>query len=65
MKLLSIVSLAAVIWFAAGCADPLEERSTNEVGAQLQRGITGQGKLGTIQRPEDDPAAAHAIPQGQ
>ncbi|HEY4283352.1 MAG TPA: hypothetical protein VGM62_09830 [Chthoniobacterales bacterium] len=64
MKLLSIVSLAALTLLAAGCADPLEERSGNEVGAQVQRGITGQGKLGPIQRPEDDPASQHAVPQG-
>jgi hypothetical protein len=65
MKLLSIVSLAATMWFAAGCSDPLEQRSSDEVGAQLKSGITGQGKLGTVQRPEDDPAAQHGIPQGQ
>jgi hypothetical protein len=61
MKLLSIVSLAAVMWFAAGCADPLEERTTNEVGAQLERGITGQGRIGPVQRAEDDPAAKHSV----
>jgi len=64
MKLLSIVSLFAILMFAPGCSDPLEERSTDEVGSQLQRGITGQGKLGPVDRPEDDPAAQHSIPQG-
>ena len=63
MKLLSIVSSAAVILFAAGCADPLEERTGDEVGAQLQRGITGQGTIGPIQRPPNDPAAQHAVPE--
>jgi hypothetical protein len=65
MKLLSIVSSAAVLLLAAGCADPLEERTTDEVGAQLQRGITGQGKIGSVQRAPGDPAAQHALPQGQ
>ena len=65
MKLVSIVSLLALLAFAGGCADPLEERSTDEVGAQLQRGFTGQGRLGPIQRPADDPASQHALPQNQ
>ena len=64
MKPPSIVLLIAFAFLAAGCADPMEERSTNEVGAQMQRGITGQGKLGPIQRPEDDPASQHSVPQG-
>ncbi|MFL6514123.1 MAG: hypothetical protein ACJ8M1_03790 [Chthoniobacterales bacterium] len=62
MKLLSIVSLLAVIFLAAGCADPMEERTTDEVGAQLQRGIRGQGTIGPIQRAEDDPAGEHGVP---
>ena len=63
MKLLSIVSSAAVVLLVVGCADPLEERTTDEVGQQLQRGITGQGRLGPIQRPAGDPAAQHAVPE--
>jgi hypothetical protein len=63
MKLLSIVSSAAILLLATGCADPLEERTTDEVGQQLQRGITGQGTLGPIQRPTNDPAAQHSVPQ--
>jgi len=64
MKPPSIVLLIALAFLAGGCADPMEERSTDEVGAQMQRGITGQGKLGPIQRPEDDPASQHSVPQG-
>ena len=63
MKPPSIVSLIAFILLAAGCADPLEERRTDEVGAQLQRGMRGQGTLGPINRSADDPAAQHSIPQ--
>ena len=57
MKALSTVLLLALLFLAAGCADPLEERTSNEVGAQLQRGVTGQGRLGEIQRPPGDPAS--------
>jgi hypothetical protein len=57
MKALSTVLLLALLFFAAGCADPLEERSGQEVGNQLQRGVTGGGKLGEIQRPPGDPAS--------
>jgi hypothetical protein len=46
-----------------GCADPLEKRSTEEVEGQLERGVTGQGQLGPINRTEDDQAAEHSVPQ--
>ena len=46
-----------------GCADPLEQRSTGEVGDQLQRGVTGQGQIGPEQREPGDPANEHGIPQ--
>jgi hypothetical protein len=62
MKPLSILLL--IVWLAAGgCADPLEQRSTGEVQGQLERGVTGQGTLGPLERYPDDPAAAHSIPQ--
>jgi hypothetical protein len=62
MKPLSILLL--IVWLAAGgCADPLEQRSTGEVQGQLERGVTGQGTLGPLERSPDDPAAAHSIPQ--
>ena len=63
MKRLSRVSLLAIV-ILTNCADPMEERTTNEVGEQLQRGIRGQGRIGPIDRPADDPANQHAIPQG-
>ena len=61
MKRLSIVCAFALI--IAGCADPLEQRSTDEVGNQLERGATGQGSVGPIDRPLDDPAGEHGAPQ--
>ena len=62
MKPLAI--LLAIAWLtASGCADPLEQRSTQEVQEQLQRGVTGQGTLGPLERSTDDPAAQHSVPQ--
>ncbi|MEY2440401.1 MAG: hypothetical protein QOI34_1786 [Verrucomicrobiota bacterium] len=63
MKRLSILLTAAFILAVAGCADPMEERGTDEVGAQLQRGVTGQGTIGPIDRSPDDPAGQHGVPQ--
>jgi hypothetical protein len=56
--LLAIASVAL-----SGCADPLEQRSTQEVQEQLGRGVTGQGTLGPLDRAPDDPAGAHSVPQ--
>jgi hypothetical protein len=39
-----------------GCADPLEQRTTQEVQGQFERGVTGQGTLGPLERPAGDPA---------
>ena len=61
MKALSIICACALL--TGGCADPLEKRSTEEVGGQLQRGVTGQGTIGPIDREEGDPAGEHGIPQ--
>lgn len=61
MKRLSIICAFALI--GAGCADPLEQRSSQEVGSQLERGATGQGTVGPIDRPSDDPAGEHGVPQ--
>ena len=63
MKRLSILFAIAWVVVVTGCADPLEQRNTEEVGAQLQRGVTGQGTLGPIDRDENDQAGEHAVPQ--
>ena len=47
----------------SGCADPLEQRSTQEVQGQFERGVTGQGTLGPLERSASDPAAEHSVPQ--
>jgi hypothetical protein len=62
MKPLSI-PLAIALLALSGCADPLEQRSGQEVQEQLGRGITGQGTLGPMDRAPDDPAAEHSVPQ--
>lgn len=61
MKPLSVICACALL--AGGCADPLEQRSGDEVGSQLQRGVTGQGTIGPVEREEGDPAGEHAVPQ--
>jgi hypothetical protein len=63
MKPLTILLALSFGIFAGGCADPLEQRTGEEVGEQLQRGVTGQGTLGPEQRPAGDPAAEHDVPQ--
>ncbi|HXO93235.1 MAG TPA: hypothetical protein VN825_03815 [Candidatus Acidoferrum sp.] len=59
------VSIAlAILWLAlSGCADPLEQRTGQELQEQFGRGITGQGTLGPLERAPDDPAAEHSVPQ--
>lgn len=63
MKRMSIWFLIACALAMGGCADPLEQRSSQEVGEQLGRGVTGQGTLGPENRPEGDQAAEHGVPQ--
>jgi hypothetical protein len=46
-----------------GCADPLEKRTGDEVGSQLQRGLTGQGQIVPQEREPGDPAGEHGVPQ--
>ena len=63
MKRGSILFAVAGALFLVGCADPLEQRSNGEVQNKLERGVTGQGNLGPIDRPPDDPANEHGVPQ--
>jgi hypothetical protein len=57
------IPLAIVLLALSGCADPLEQRSGQEVQEQFGRGISGQGTLGPMERSADDPAAEHSVPQ--
>jgi hypothetical protein len=63
MRPLSILIAVAFASLAIGCADPLEQRSGQEMQSQFQRGITGQGQLGPEQRDTGDPAGEHSVPQ--
>jgi hypothetical protein len=63
MKRLSIFFSLAIALAMAGCADPLEKRSSGEVQGQLERGVTGQGTLGPQAREPGDPAGEHGVPQ--
>lgn len=58
-----LVLLAIALLALSGCADPLEQRTGQEVQEQLGRGVTGQGSLGPMERAADDPAAEHSVPQ--
>ena len=57
------ILLVIACMVAGGCADPIEQRSGEEVGAQLQRGVTGQGTIGPVERSANDPASEHSVPQ--
>jgi hypothetical protein len=60
---MSILFVIAWTLIVGGCADPLEQRSTEEVEGQLQRGVTGQGTIGPVERSPGDPASEHSVPQ--
>lgn len=62
MRALSI-PLAIALLVLSGCADPLEQRSGQEMQEQFGRGITGQGSLGPMERAPEDPAGQHSVPQ--
>jgi len=65
MKRMSILLAIGCGLLAGGCADPLEQRTTEEVGSQFKRGISGQGQLvptESINNPTGAPAAAEAPP---
>jgi hypothetical protein len=53
--------VAIILLSFAGCADPLEQRSTQEVQEQLEGGITGHGTLVPLERRPGDPAAEHSV----
>lgn len=63
MKRSSILFALAGGLFLVSCADPLEQRSGAEVQGKFERGMSGQGNLGPIDRPPDDPANEHGVPQ--
>ena len=63
MRPLPILIVVGYTLILGGCSDPLERRSGEEVGSQLQKGITGGGQIGPEQREPGDPAGEHGVPQ--
>jgi hypothetical protein len=61
LKAFSIAFFFAAVIFLTGCADPLEKPMVEEVPAKFQRGITGNGTLGPIDR-SDDPTIRETHP---
>jgi hypothetical protein len=65
MKRLSILLMIGCGLLSGGCADPLEQRTTGEVGSQFKRGISGEGRLipsESVNTPTGVPAAAETPP---
>jgi hypothetical protein len=48
---IAFVLVSAVLF--GGCADPIEKPITQEAQEKFQRGITGQGQLGPMDRTDD------------
>jgi hypothetical protein len=61
LKAFAIAFFSAAALFLGSCADPLEQATVEEVPAKLQRGITGNGTLGPIDR-SDDPTIKETHP---
>jgi hypothetical protein len=57
LKALSIAFLFALL--LGGCADPLEKATLQEVPQKFQRGITGNGTLGPMDRNDDPVQGSH------
>jgi hypothetical protein len=53
LKACSIAFCIATAVLLAGCADPLEKPLMQEAGEKFQRGITGNGTLGPMDRADD------------
>lgn len=53
MALPLTVLLCAAALIIGGCADELEQQTVNDVPEHLQRGITGEGRLGPRDRSDD------------
>jgi hypothetical protein len=53
LKALSAAICIASAMLVVGCADPLEKPITQEASEKFQRGITGHGTLGPIDRSND------------
>jgi len=48
-----VLLLASAAFLLGGCADPLEKPIVQEAQEKFQRGITGNGTLGPVDRSDD------------
>jgi len=53
LKAFSIVFSIASAILLVGCADPLEKPVVQEAQEKFQRGVTGNGTLGPVDRSDD------------
>jgi hypothetical protein len=53
LKAFTIAFCIATAVLLAGCADPLEKPVMREAGEKFQRGITGNGTIGPMDRTDD------------
>jgi hypothetical protein len=53
LKAFSIAFCIASAILIGGCADPIEKPMVQEAQEKFQRGITGQGTLGPMDRTDD------------
>jgi hypothetical protein len=53
LKAFSIAFCIASAILFAGCADPLEKPVVQEAQEKFQRGVTGNGTLGPMDRSDD------------
>ena len=60
MSILFVIASAMIV---DGCTDPLEQRTPGEVQGQFERGVTGQGTLGPMERASGDAASEHSVPE--
>ncbi len=53
MKLALVCFILAGAFALGGCADELEQQTTEDVGQHFRRGVHGQGTLGPLDRSDD------------
>jgi hypothetical protein len=53
LKAFSIAFFFASVILIAGCADPLEKPMVQEAQEKFQRGVTGNGTIGPVDRSDD------------
>jgi len=61
MRPWSILLAIASLILICGCADPLEKPVVQEAQEKFQRGVTGNGTLGPVDR-SDDPTVREMHP---